>query len=110
MNHLVHPPAQACMEAWLNCENLLIGMAGKKIRLGRSTRQVIDECAQICMGTFHALRKEMKQVGALALLCVGICEECAELCDRFDDPLFRNCAAACRQCSASVTALAGTAI
>lgn len=98
------------MEAWLNCENLLIGMARKKKELTGRTLQVIDECAQICMGTFHALRKEMKQVGQLALLCVGICEECAELCDRFDDPLFRNCAAACRHCSSLVTCLAAPAI
>ena len=110
MNHPNHPPAQACMDAWLNCENLLIGLARKNVRLSQSAGQVIEECAQICMGTFHALRKEMKQVGALALLCVGICEECAEFCDRFDDPLFRNCAAACRLCSDSVTSLAPPAI
>lgn len=106
MNHLIHPPVQACMDAWLNCENLLIGLSRKKMRLDGGTQQVIDECAQICMGTFHALKKGLKQVGELALLCVGICEECAELCDGFDDPLFRNCAAACRLCSASISPLA----
>ena len=56
------------MDAWLNCENLLIGLSQKKMRITSNTQQVIDECAQICMGTFHALKKEMQHVGELALL------------------------------------------
>ncbi len=103
-------PIQACMEAWLNCENLLIGMAQKNKPLSGRSRQVIDECAQICLGTCHALKKGLHHMHQLALLCVGICEECAEICERYNDHLFKNCASACRQCSSAITNIASAAV
>ena len=108
MNLVSHPPAEACMEAWLNCENLLIKL-GQKNTIPAKTAQLLDECAQICLGTYHALNRKMIHIGELALICMGICEECADLCDQYDDVLFRNCAAACRNCSASITPLAASA-
>lgn len=101
---------QACMEAWLNCENLLINIAQKNTSISTRTKGVIDECAQICLGTLHALKNSFLNVQELALLCVGICEECAEVCDRYNDGLFKNCASACRHCSSSITTLATPAV
>jgi hypothetical protein len=101
---------QACMEAWLNCENLLIALKKSETDLSIQVRQVIDECAQLCLGTFHALKRKMKNISHLALLCVGICEECAELCEKFSEDHFITCASACRKCSSSITELAVAAI
>lgn len=101
---------QACMEAWLNCENLLISFTQKKIPFSSRTQQVIDECAQICLGTCHALKNGLRNVHELALLCIGICEECAEVCERYNDHLFKNCASACRQCSTVITNIASAAV
>lgn len=98
------------MEAWLNCENLLITFAQKDASISSRTRQVVDECAHICLATFHALKRKMTDVQELALLCIGICEECAEVCERYNDALFRNCAAACRQCSSAITHIASPAV
>jgi len=103
-------PSQACMEAWLNCENLLITIAQKKTSSSLRTRQVLDECAQICLGTLHGLKNKIQDINQLALLCVGICEECAEVCERYGDVLFTNCASACRQCSTAVSKLALPAV
>ena len=108
--NLSSTPSQACMEAWLNCENLLLTIAQKNTSSSVRTRQVLDECAQICLGTLHGLRNKMQNVNQLALLCVGICEECAEVCERYGDALFKNCASACRQCSSVVSKIAAAAI
>ena len=107
--HYTSTPSQACMEAWLTCENLLITLAHKNISSSQRTQQVLDECAQICLGTLHGLRNKVENINQMALLCVGICEECAEVCERYGDVIFKNCASACRQCSAAVSKLALTA-
>jgi hypothetical protein len=98
------------MDAWLNCENLLITLSKKHVSFAEKTTQVIDECAHICLATFHALKSNFTKVQNLALLCVGICEECAEICERYNDSYFLSCAAACRQCSLAITQVATTAI
>lgn len=103
-------PSQACMEAWLNCENLLIILSQKSTSSSLRTQRVLDECAQICLGTLHALRNKIHNINQMALLCVGICEECAEVCERYRGGLFENCALACRRCSTVVSKLAVTAI
>ncbi len=103
-------PSQACIEAWLNCENLLITLSQREISSSLRTQQVLDECAQICLGTLHALKNKIQNTGQLAVLCVGICEECAEVCERYSGVLFKNCASACRQCSTTVSKLAQAAL
>jgi len=99
-------PSQACMEAWLNCENLLLTLSQKPTSTSVRTQQVLDECAEICLGTLEALKKGVKNCNQLALLCVGICEECAEVCERYGGSIYKNCASACRQCSTVVSKLA----
>ena len=99
-------PSQACMEAWLNCENLLITLAQKQTSSSVRTQQVLNECAQICLGTLHAIRNKIQNSNQLALLCVGICEECADVCERYRDSVFKNCASACRRCSTAISKLA----
>lgn len=97
---------QACLEAWINCENLLVNISTLKSSLSRKLTNVVDECALICMGTFHALKSRSKNLSKIALLCVGICEECAELCESQSEEPFRTCAKTCRECSEKMTMLA----
>lgn len=97
---------KACMEAWLNCENLLINLLQKEISFSHRTTQVLDECANICLGTLQALKTGYSDVHELALLCVGICEECAEVCERYKDSSFEKCAQICRQCSSAFSSIA----
>jgi hypothetical protein len=101
---------QACMQAWLSCENLLINLTKKEISSSLRTKKVLDECADICLGTIHAIKHQMANVQQIALLCVGICEECAEVCERYNDVLFIDCAVVCRNCSSVVTKLASAAV
>lgn len=101
---------QACTDAWLHCENLLVALLQKDESFSHRTTQVLDECANICLGTLHALKTEHRDLHQIALLCVGICEECAEVCDRYKETVFQTCAAICRQCSTVFAPIAYPAI
>ena len=100
--------SQACFDAWMNCENLLVSHSQVKTSISNKIISVIDECAMICMGTFHAMKTKSTHVNRLAILCVGICEECAEVCEKVPGENFRQCARICRQCSETMTQLAFT--
>jgi hypothetical protein len=99
---------QACFDAWINCENLLVSIHKTSASLSKKFSKVIDECAFICMGTFHALKSQSANISRMALLCVGICEECAELCESLDEETFLDCAKICRKCSNSISSLASS--
>ena len=96
---------KACFNAWMNCEQVLLNIAQAQRNLSKKISKVVDECALICMGTFHALKTESVNLDRYAILCVGICEECAELCDGLNEDSFRQCACVCRQCSQTMSAL-----
>jgi hypothetical protein len=97
---------KACAEAWINCENLLNTVCEAGNSLSKKFFSVIDECALICMSTFHALKTQSTNIGNLALLCVGICEECAELCESQTSEEFLACARVCRECSNKLSSIA----
>lgn len=99
----------ACAEAWVNCEVLLHSLGQKKIPFSQRTTQVLDECATICLGTMRALKDGWKELNQMALLCMGLCEECAEICERYADADFQLCAATCKKCAATVSFLASKA-
>ena len=89
----------ACFDAWMNCENLLTDIQTIKKYLSKQVVRVVDECAFICLGTFHALKTGSVNCKNMALLCVGICEECAEVCEGQNGVVFQECARVCRECA-----------
>ena len=93
----------ACFDAWINCENLLTDLQAIKKFLSNQVVKVVDECALICMGTFHALKSGSVNCQNMALLCVGICEECADICDTQNGTVFRQCAQVCRECATTLS-------
>jgi len=99
---------QACFNVWMNCEDLLKSLHEAKNTLSHKVTKVIDECAHICMGTFHALKTRSTNSERFAVLCIGICEECAELCEGLKGEAFERCARLSRECSETMTALAFT--
>jgi hypothetical protein len=96
---------KACFDAWINCEDLLVNMAQVQNSVSKQITKVVDECALICMSTFHALKSQSVNVSRYAVLCIGICEECAELCDELNGENFKECAKACRECSETISQL-----
>ncbi len=107
---LTNHHTQVCLDAWANCENLIKGIGQKSRKLSTHIAKTIAECAHICMGTFHAINANSVNTAKLALLCVGICDECADICEAIDDIVFQQCAQACRSCSNSISDLALKAI
>ena len=100
----------ACIAAWLQCQQLLEQLEQQYISFSARTQQVLEQCAQLCLYTGHAVKKGLINRHKLALLCVGLCEECAEVCERYAGKTFRQCAQACRHCSALVTPMASAAV
>ena len=98
-------PAQACLEAWINCENLLAELSLRQISYAHSLEKTVDDCAHICMETWQSLKKQPGKSQQIMMLCIGICEECAETCSRYDDDWFRQCARSCRICANKMTDL-----
>ncbi len=96
---------ETCAEAWISCEDLLISLNNKQTSFSKRTTKVLDECAKICLGTLHAIKNKFDNINNLALLCVGICEECAEICERYHESHFQTCAITCRQCSVAFSEL-----
>jgi hypothetical protein len=97
---------QACFDAWMNCEDLLSNIAEAKTSFSKKLTQAVDECALICMGTFQAIKSKSENMSRVALLCVGICEECAELLEEQKESIFSQCADHCRKCADSLSHLA----
>jgi hypothetical protein len=89
----------ACFNAWINCENLLTEVHEIRDYISKKVINTLDECAHICLGTFHALKTGSVNSKNMALLCVGICEECAELCESHHGSAFKECARICRDCA-----------
>jgi hypothetical protein len=102
--------SQVCLDAFINCEHLLTEVARKGTRLSSHITKLLNECAHICMGTFHAIKNHSVNTWQLALLCMGICDECAEVCDSIEHSLFKQCAQVCRYCSDVMSELAGSRI
>ena len=98
--------SQACFNAWMKCENLLVSIMGVKSSMSKKLTKVVDECALICMGTFHAIKTYSPNINNFALLCVGICEECAEVCEEQYGESFKECARTRRECSKTISQLA----
>lgn len=96
----------ACFNAWMNCETMLTNLSEMRSSFSKRVIKVVDECAMICMGTFHAIKTFSPNISNFALLCVGICEECAEVCEEHSGESFRECARICRACSKSISELA----
>ena len=93
------PHTNAAFDAWIKCENLLMDIQSIRTYLSKKVFNVLDECAYICLGTFHALKSGSVNIKNMALLCVGICEECAEVCENHHGTAFKECAKICRECA-----------
>lgn len=70
----------ACMESLVICENAIVTLPKVKHHLHHDILKTCNEFADICMGLLVALKSKSVNLGKIALLYVGLAEECAELC------------------------------
>lgn len=102
--------AQACLDTSFNCKNLLTELGRNNKILPSQKAKLLNDCANVCLGTYQAIKNRSINAALLSLLCMGICEECADFCDSINNSLFKQCADACRNCSDNLGNLAITAI
>ncbi len=89
----------ACQQTWKSCERLLLDLQLIKAYLAKEVLTTIDECAHVSMATYYAFKSGSVNSEAMALLCIGLCEECAEVCSGQVGTGFDECATACRDCA-----------
>ena len=96
----------ACIESWVVCENAMVVLP--KIDDERVSKLIraFNEFADICMGLLVALKMKSVNTGKLALLYVGLAEECADLCSSFTLPSLRIGAETFRKSVAVISPLA----
>jgi hypothetical protein len=88
-----------CMNVLMNCETVMASVSTHETSYSIRTTTTLEECTNICLGMLQALKENWQDLSTMALLCVGICEECAEICERYRDKDFQRCAFECRNCS-----------
>lgn len=98
--------AQACLEAWISCENLL-AEASRRNQVPQGIAAALDQCALICMETWQALKDGSVQARKMMLLCIGVCEDCADACSQYPrDAWLAQCSRACRRCASRLAPVA----
>ena len=97
--------SQVCLDTFLSCQLLLQAIEGEE-NFSEKISTLLNDCAHICVGTFYAIKHGSVNAPRLALLCMGICEECAEVCESFGESIYKRCAEACRYCSSNLQPLA----
>ena len=90
---------QQCLEAWIGCENLLAHLVSVRAKGIDHVLKTVDECAHICMETWQAIKTSSAETYNLILLCIGICEECADMCEQQPCLQMKQCAKTCRLCA-----------
>lgn len=98
----VHKQRQHCLETWISCENLLAHLQMGQIKGIDEILKTVDECAHICMETWQAIKSQSDTTPKLVLLCIGICEECADMCEQQPCLQMKQCAKTCRTCANSL--------
>jgi ferredoxin len=96
---------QQCLETWISCESLLSHLAAAEVKGIGHVMKIVDECAHICMETWQAIKSSSAEASLLSLLCIGICEECADVCEQQPCLQMKQCAKACRTCARHFTQL-----
>lgn len=101
---------QQCLETWISCEGLLAHLLAAGVKGMDKIVKTIDECAHICMETWQAIKSRSAETPKLVLLCIGICEECAEVCEHQPCLQMKQCGKLCRTCADSLAQLTLAAV
>lgn len=96
---------KACKEVVLISEKCVRALS-KRDPYDNIYQRSFKQCQDICVTFLHAASTDSIYIEKLGLLCIGICEECAEICDDYSDSMFfREAAKICRYCSGQLSEL-----
>ncbi|HRO45782.1 four-helix bundle copper-binding protein [Agriterribacter sp.] len=91
---------EACMECIAACNHCVSSCLREK-NVGDMAACISTdlECAAICAAAVSLMSMESKFVHETCKLCAGICNACAEECEKHTMDHCRKCAAVCRYCA-----------
>ena len=104
--HILLESLMKCIAACERCADACLEEPGSEhidvLRLDR-------DCADLCTITARFIGRGSAYAQDLLLLCTSLCKACEKECRKHDDPLFQECAAACRECRLNCEAYASMA-
>lgn len=86
-----------CDEIKFRCENCIQAL-NKEISPDLFHMTSFRQCADLSKAVLQCALQQSMFFEQVALLCIGLCQECVEICDQYPhNETFSKCAAACKK-------------
>lgn len=105
------PEMQNCIDECTRCYQVCITAAGHALRTGGRESdahhiRLLTDCAEICQTAADFMLRGSPFHKQTCAVCADICRQCAEECERSEDPVMHECARVCRSCADSCAEMA----
>jgi hypothetical protein len=84
----------ACTKTIMNCRQCIAAISRKE-PLNKGYLRSYKQCEDVCRAYLQAASVDSPYLAKLAILCIGLCEECIEIGEDMQEPVFKNTAAIC---------------
>lgn len=84
----------ACTKTIMNCRQCVVAISCKE-PLNNGYLRSYKQCEDVCKAFMQAANTDSPYLSKLAILCIGLCEECMEIGEDMDEQLFKNTAHIC---------------
>lgn len=98
---------QNCVDCFRTCSQTLLrclNMGGKHAEVEHMN--LIMDCARICNTSADFMLRNSAYFPQICGLTADICDECGDVCDRFEADFMKECASVCRRCAESCREMA----
>lgn len=100
-----------CLEACADCYQTCTETIAKCLTMGgvHSDPRLINlmtDCATICITNINFILRSSTYYPQTCDMAVGICDECGDECDKFEEDFMKQCAAVCQRCAETCCELA----
>jgi hypothetical protein len=107
MSEEVRECIQDSLDCFHTCNQTLIrclGIGGRHAKIEHVN--LIIDCARICNTNADFMLRNSAYYPQTCGLTADICDECADVCERFEDDFMKECASVCRRCAESCREMA----
>jgi hypothetical protein len=107
MSEEVRECIQDCLDCFRTCNQTLLrclSMGGKHAKLEHVN--LIMDCARICNTNVDFMLRNSAYYPQSCGLTADICDECSDVCERFEDGFMKECALVCSRCAESCREMA----
>jgi hypothetical protein len=107
MSEEVRECIQDCVDCYRTCSQTLIrclNIGGKHAEVEHVN--LIMDCAKICSATADFMLRNSLYYPQTCGLTADICDECGDVCARFEEDFMKECASVCRRCAESCREMA----